>query len=76
MARQWRSNAIGDFKMAETLPPEAFNVAAFEGKVLIEALGVVATVDVETASFLSDQLLAACGSARLQQHRAINPATE
>ena len=62
--------------MAETLPAEAFNITAFEGKVLVEALGVVATVDVETASFLSDQLLAACGSARLQQHRAINPATE
>ena len=62
--------------MAETLPAEAFNITAFEGKVLVEAPGVVATVDVETASFLSEQLLVACGSARLQPHRAINPATE
>ena len=62
--------------MAETLPAEAFNITAFEGKVLVEAPGVIATVDVETASFLSEQLLVACGSARLQQHRAINPATE
>jgi hypothetical protein len=40
--------------------------------VLVEAPGVVATLDVEAASLLSDQLLAACGMARIQQHAEIN----
>lgn len=57
--------------MTETLRPEAFEITAFEGRVLVEAPGIVATLDVEAASTLSDQLLAACGSARLQQRRAI-----
>ena len=60
--------------MAETLRPGAFEITAFEGRVLIEAPGVVATLDVEAVSTLSDQLLAACGSARLQQHRAVGQA--
>ncbi|MES3154452.1 hypothetical protein [Sphingomonas faeni] len=60
--------------MAETLRPDAFKITASEGTVLVEAPGVVATLDVEAASTLSDQLLGACGAARLQQHRAINPA--
>lgn len=55
--------------MAETLRPEAFEITASEGKVLVEAPGIVATLDVEAASILSDQLLAACGSARLQQKK-------
>ena len=59
--------------MAETLLPGAFEITASEGRVLIEAPGVVATLDVEAASTLSDQL-AACGSARLQQHRAVGQA--
>ncbi len=42
--------------------------------VLIEAPGVVATLDVEAASVLSDQLLAACGTARLDQHGAFGQA--
>ncbi|RYF19411.1 MAG: hypothetical protein EOO77_10215 [Oxalobacteraceae bacterium] len=57
--------------MAETLRPEVFNITAFEGNVLVEALGLVATLDVEAASSLSDQLLAACGLAWLQQHAAV-----
>ncbi|MEG8016791.1 hypothetical protein [Sphingomonas sp. LR55] len=57
--------------MAETLRPDAFEITATEGKVLMEAPGIVATLNVEAASTLSDQLLAACGSARLQQRRAI-----
>lgn len=60
--------------MAETLRAKAFNITAFEGSVVVEAPGLVATLDVEAASFLSDQLLAACGSARLQQHAAIGQA--
>lgn len=60
--------------MAETLRPKAFNITAFEGSVLVEAPGLVATLDVEAASFLSDQLLAACGSAQLPQHAAIGRA--
>lgn len=57
--------------MAETLRPDTFEITAFEGRVLIEAPGIAATFDVEAASLLSDLLLAACGSARLQQHAAI-----
>ncbi len=60
--------------MAETLRPDAFEITATEGRVLIEAPGVVATLDVDAASTLSDQLLAACGVARLQQHAAIDQA--
>lgn len=58
--------------MAEALRPDEFEITAFEGRVLVEAPGLVATLDVEAASFLSDQLLAACALARLQQHRAID----
>ena len=61
--------------MAETLRPDAFEVTAFEGRVLVEAPGLVATLDVEAASLLSDRLLAACGSARLQQHASIDRAS-
>jgi hypothetical protein len=60
--------------VTETLWQEAFSILASEGTVLMEAPGVVATLDVEAASFLSDQLLAACGAARLQQHAAIDQA--
>ncbi|RYF04462.1 MAG: hypothetical protein EOO77_29605 [Oxalobacteraceae bacterium] len=60
--------------MSETLRREAFSISASEGMVLVEAPGVVATLDVEAASLLSDLLLAACGFARLQQHRAISGA--
>lgn len=60
--------------MAETLRPDAFEITANEGRVLLEAPGVVATLDVEAASALSDQLLAASGIARLQQHAAIDQA--
>ena len=60
--------------MAETLRPDEFEITACEGRVLVEAPGVVATLDVEAASTLSDQLLAACGAARLQQHRFVGQA--
>ena len=60
--------------MADLLRPDAFEITAFEGRVLVEAPGVVATLDVEAASLLSDQLLAACGAARLQQRAAIGHA--
>lgn len=60
--------------MTEALRREAFSISASEGMVLVEAPGVVATLDVEAASLLSDQLLAACGTARLQQHRAVGQA--
>ncbi|QCB43003.1 hypothetical protein E5673_12885 [Sphingomonas sp. PAMC26645] len=61
--------------MAETLRPDEVEVTAFEGRVLVEAPGLVVTVDVEAASLLSDRLLAACGSARLQQHASIDRAS-
>lgn len=57
--------------MAETLRPDALEITAFEGRVLVEARGLAATLDVEAASALSDKLLAACSLARLQQHAAI-----
>ncbi len=49
-------------------------ISASEGMVLVEAPGVVATLDVEAASILSDRLLAACATARVQQHAAIGQA--
>lgn len=60
--------------MTEPLRRDALNILASEGMVLVEGPGVAATIDIEAASCLSDQLLAACGSARLQQHRAIGQA--
>ncbi len=62
--------------MADLLRPSAFEITAYEGRVLIEARGLAATLDVEAASLLSDELLAACGLARLQQHSAIEEPTE
>lgn len=58
--------------MAETLRRDAFEITAFEGRVLIAAPGLAATLDVEAASLLSSRLLAACGSAQLQQRTALN----
>jgi hypothetical protein len=60
--------------MTEPLRHDAFNISASEGMVLLEGPGVVATLNVEAASLLSDQLLAACGVARLQQHATIGQA--
>lgn len=60
--------------MTEILGCAAFSIAASEGAVLLEAPGVVATLDIDAASFLSDQLLAACGTAQLQQRRAVGQA--
>lgn len=60
--------------MTEPLRYDAFNILANEGMVLVEAPGVVATIGIEAAFILSDQLLAACASARLQRHRALDQA--
>jgi hypothetical protein len=60
--------------MAKALRPDAFEITAFEGRVLVKAPGLVATLDVEAASLLSDRLLAACGSTRLQQHASVDQA--
>ena len=46
--------------MADTLRPDSFEITAFEGRVLVEAPGLAATLDVEAASLLSDLLLGAC----------------
>ncbi|RZL84813.1 MAG: hypothetical protein EOP66_02325 [Sphingomonas sp.] len=62
--------------MVETLRPATFEITAFEGRVLIETPGNAATLDVDGTSLLSDSLLAACGSARLQQHAAIEEPVE
>jgi hypothetical protein len=53
--------------MSETAHRDAFIISASEGMVLVEAPGLVATVDIDAASLLSGQLLAA----RLQQHAAV-----
>jgi hypothetical protein len=62
--------------VTEALRRQAFSISASEGMVLVEAPGVVATLDVEAASLLSDKLLAACSLARLQQHAAIEEPPE
>jgi hypothetical protein len=62
--------------VTETLRGEAFSISACEGMVLVEAPGVAVTLDVEAASLLSDQLLAACGMARIQQHAEIDQPSE
>ena len=53
--------------MADTLRPDSFEITAFEGRVLIQAPGLAVTLDVEAAALLSDQLSAACRSAKLQR---------
>ncbi len=53
--------------MIQTLRAEAFSITAVEGHVLLDAPGLVAKIDVAAASFLSDQLIAACEAARFQQ---------
>lgn len=53
--------------MLKTLRPEILNVSSSDGKVLVDAPGLAVTLDVEAASFLSDQLIAAVSTARLQQ---------
>jgi hypothetical protein len=60
--------------MIEPLRQDAFNISANERMVLVEAPVVVATIGIEAAFILSDQLLAACASARLQRHRALDQA--
>jgi hypothetical protein len=62
--------------VTEALRREAFSISASQGMVLVEAPGVVATLDVEAASLLSDQLLGACGMARIQQHAEIDQPSE
>jgi hypothetical protein len=58
--------------MLTTLRPEILSVSVNEGSVLIDAPGLAVTLDIETASFLSDELLAASASARRQQHALID----
>ncbi|MEG3162307.1 hypothetical protein U1763_17530 [Sphingomonas sp. LB2R24] len=54
--------------MADLLRPDAFKVTVFDGTVLIEASGLAATLEPEAAQCLADQLLEACGSARLHKY--------
>jgi hypothetical protein len=61
--------------MLTTLRPEILSVSANEGRVLIDAPDLAVTLDIETASFLSDELLAGCASARRQQHATIAQST-
>ena len=50
---------------------EALNVAANEGRVLIDGPGLAATRDIEAASASSDQLFGRCRSARRQSLDAL-----
>ena len=52
--------------MPATLRPQDLNVSASDGSVLVDAPGLAVTLDLEAASFLSDELLAACAMARRQ----------
>lgn len=61
--------------MLTTLRPEILSVSANEGRVLIDAPGLAVTLDIETASFLSDDLLAGCALASRQQHATITQST-
>ena len=53
--------------MNQALRTEAFTITAVEGRILLDAPGLVGTLDAEAASVLADRLLAACHAARLQQ---------
>ena len=61
--------------MLTTLRPEVLSVTANEGRVLIDAPGLAVTLDIEAASFLSDELLAGCAAARRQQHATVAQST-
>jgi hypothetical protein len=57
--------------MLTTLRPEVLRVSASDGNVLVDAPGLAVTLDIEAASFLSDELLAGCAAARRQQRASI-----
>jgi len=61
--------------MLTTLRPEVLSVSATDGRVLIDAPGLAVTLDIETSSFLSNELLAGCASARRQQHATVAQST-
>ena len=52
--------------MPATLRPQDLNVSASDGSVLVDAPGLAVTLDLEAASLLSDELLAAGAMARRQ----------
>jgi len=55
--------------MSEILRSDEFSIRAIGGQILLDAPGLVATLDVDAASFLSDQLFAACEAAKRQQRK-------
>ena len=57
--------------MQPKVQSEALNVAANEGRVLIDGPGLAATRGIEAASVPSDQLLGSCRSARRQSLDAL-----
>ena len=57
--------------MLTTLRPEVLRVSASDGNVLVDPPGLAVTLDIEAASFLSDELLAGCAAARRQQRASI-----
>jgi len=61
--------------MLTTLRPELLSVSANEGRVFNDAPGLAVTLDIETASYFSDELLAGCASARRQQHATVAQST-
>jgi hypothetical protein len=66
MCSHWSLIAHGRIGMPTTLRPEVLIVSASDGSVLVDAPGLAVTLDLEAASFLSDELLAACAMARRQ----------
>ena len=60
--------------MMITLGPGDLGISVNEGLVLVDGPGLAVTLDIETASTLSDQLLAGCALARHQQRVAIGQA--
>lgn len=58
--------------MADQSLSKPLDVIATEGKVVVEGPGVAATLDVNAATLLSDQLLAASKEARQADDQAQN----
>lgn len=58
--------------MLTILHPDILSVPANNGRVLIDAYGLAVTLDIESGSFICDELLSVCASARRQQHAPID----
>jgi hypothetical protein len=66
MCSHWSLIVCGRIGMQRALGPKVLNVSASDGSILVDGPGLAVTLDLEAASFLSDELLAACAMARRQ----------